>query len=127
MRVMPPSPAKRSARRMVLEELVADPAWRGLPATEAEIVYLAAVLHDVAKPSTTLVRESGRVSARPFAARRHRRPPHPVGDGLSLCAARGRVRAIFWLTSPLADLRMRGHGVMVRSRGGALQGAVAGA
>jgi predicted kinase len=55
--------------RMVLEELVADPAWRGLPAKEAEIVYLAAVLHDVAKPSTTQVREDGRVSARGHSPR----------------------------------------------------------
>lgn len=55
--------------RMVLEELARDVRWRTLSAREREIVYLAAVLHDVAKPSTTIVEESGRVSARGHSRR----------------------------------------------------------
>jgi predicted kinase len=55
--------------RMVLDRLVVDPAWRQLAAGDAEIVYLAAVLHDVAKPSTTRVRDDGRVSARGHSPR----------------------------------------------------------
>lgn len=55
--------------RMVLEELARDPRWRSLSAGEREIVYLAAVLHDVAKPSTTIVESDGRVSARGHSRR----------------------------------------------------------
>lgn len=55
--------------RMVLEELVADPAWRALARAERDIVFLSALLHDVAKPSTTRVDDNGRVTARGHSRR----------------------------------------------------------
>lgn len=54
---------------MVLEQVVADPTWRQAPASDREIAYLAALLHDVGKPKTTQVGEDGRVSARGHARR----------------------------------------------------------
>jgi putative nucleotidyltransferase with HDIG domain len=50
--------------RMVLETLIALPAWRALPEPERAAVYLACLLHDVAKPATTRVEADGRVTAR---------------------------------------------------------------
>lgn len=51
---------------MVLNKMVTDPAWRALPEYERAVSYVAAILHDVAKPLTTKVDdpEPGRVSAR---------------------------------------------------------------
>ena len=49
--------------RMVLDALLAMPAWRALDVEGRDIVYLAALLHDVAKPITTRV-EGARVTAR---------------------------------------------------------------
>src|SRR5262249_20094095 len=48
---------------MVLKELVAMPAWRTLSEDDRRIVYLACLLHDVAKPKTTRI-EEGRVTAK---------------------------------------------------------------
>ncbi len=53
--------------RLVLEALVALPAWQALPARDREIVFAAALLHDVAKPWTTR-EEAGRVTARGHSA-----------------------------------------------------------
>lgn len=50
--------------RMVLETLIDMPAWRALPEAERRVVYLACLLHDVAKPRTTRVEEGGRVTAK---------------------------------------------------------------
>jgi predicted kinase len=50
--------------RMVLEALCALPAFRALPAGEREVVFLAALLHDVAKPACTRTEEDGHISAR---------------------------------------------------------------
>lgn len=50
--------------RMVLEELVAMPAWRALSGEHRQVAYLACLLHDVAKPTTTRVEADGRVTAR---------------------------------------------------------------
>lgn len=49
--------------RMVLETLLGLPAWRALPAEEQRVVYLACLLHDVAKPATTR-EEDGRITAK---------------------------------------------------------------
>lgn len=38
--------------RMVVEALVADPEWRGLPERDRLVLFAAALLHDVAKPAT---------------------------------------------------------------------------
>ncbi|MBV6637907.1 MAG: HD domain-containing protein, partial [Mameliella sp.] len=47
---------------MVLEALIADPDWRALPGADRELLFWAAVLHDVGKPGTT-VTEDGRFRA----------------------------------------------------------------
>ncbi|XXY53452.1 AAA family ATPase [Sorangium sp. So ce269] len=49
--------------RMVLETLLALPGWQALPAEEQRVVYLACLLHDVAKPATTR-EEDGRITAK---------------------------------------------------------------
>lgn len=49
--------------RMVLETLVAMPAWRALGHDERAAVWLACLLHDVAKPMTTR-EEDGRITAK---------------------------------------------------------------
>jgi putative nucleotidyltransferase with HDIG domain len=49
--------------RMVLETLLAMPAFRALPAAERDVVYVACLMHDVAKPATTRT-EDGRVTAK---------------------------------------------------------------
>ncbi len=50
--------------RMVCEALAALPAWRGLPEEERQIVYTAALLHDVAKPACTMIEPDGRITSR---------------------------------------------------------------
>ncbi|AGP40262.1 poly(A) polymerase [Sorangium cellulosum] len=49
--------------RMVLETLLGLPEWRALPPEEQRVVYLACLLHDVAKPATTR-EEDGRITAK---------------------------------------------------------------
>ena len=48
--------------QMVVAELLADSDYAQLTASERETVFLAALLHDVAKCSTTQVAENGRIS-----------------------------------------------------------------
>src|SRR5262249_6058724 len=50
--------------RMVLETLLAMPAWQSLSEEERRIVYVACLMHDVAKPGTTRIEEGGRVTAK---------------------------------------------------------------
>jgi putative nucleotidyltransferase with HDIG domain len=50
--------------RMVAECLVASPAWRELPAAERQLLWAAALLHDIGKPRTTRTEDGGRISAR---------------------------------------------------------------
>ena len=52
---------------MVLDALVGLPAWQALPARARQIVFAAALLHDVAKPWTTR-EEEGRITARGHSA-----------------------------------------------------------
>lgn len=54
--------------RMVVEALTSMPAWRALPQTEREIVFTAALLHDVAKPASTRI-EEGRITSRGHSKR----------------------------------------------------------
>ncbi len=49
--------------RMVVEALLAMPAYQALPATERAVLFAAAVLHDVAKPRCTVFEEGGRIRA----------------------------------------------------------------
>jgi predicted kinase len=55
--------------RMVLEALLEMPAWRALPARERGVVFLAALLHDVAKPACTRTEPDGHISARGHSSR----------------------------------------------------------
>ncbi len=50
--------------RMVTEHLVSAPAWRDLPRDDRAALFLAAVLHDVAKPFTSRTEPDGRVVTR---------------------------------------------------------------
>lgn len=54
--------------RMVVEALASMPAWQALPQPEREIVFTAALLHDVAKPACTRV-EDGRITSRGHSKR----------------------------------------------------------
>jgi predicted kinase len=49
--------------RMVLETLLGMPAFRALPPADRDAVYVACLMHDVAKPATTRT-EDGRVTAK---------------------------------------------------------------
>jgi predicted kinase len=55
--------------RMVLETLAQMPAWRALPEHERHAVYLACLLHDVAKPATTRTEDDGKITARGHSRR----------------------------------------------------------
>jgi putative nucleotidyltransferase with HDIG domain len=55
--------------RMVLEALCALAEFRALPEPARWIVYLACLLHDVAKPVTTRVQEDGRITAKGHSRR----------------------------------------------------------
>jgi predicted kinase len=49
---------------MVVEAMAALPVWRELPEPERELLFAAALLHDVAKPACTRVEGDGTVSSR---------------------------------------------------------------
>jgi predicted kinase len=49
--------------RMVLETLLAMPAWQALPEEEKRVVFIACLMHDIAKPATTR-EEGGRITAK---------------------------------------------------------------
>ena len=51
--------------QMVIEQLLADDEYLQLQARERETVFLAALLHDVAKCRTTQIDAQGRISVRP--------------------------------------------------------------
>jgi len=55
--------------RMVCEELAASPAWRDLPEGDRLPVFIAALLHDAAKPEVTREDPDGRLTARGHARR----------------------------------------------------------
>jgi len=54
--------------RMVAEALLSMRAWRALPDEEREIVFLAALLHDIAKPACTRI-EGDRITSRGHSKR----------------------------------------------------------
>ncbi|UYQ92223.1 HD domain-containing protein [Chitinophaga horti] len=53
--------------RMVLEALQQQDAWQQLAAQEQEVLWAAALLHDVEKRSTTVTEEDGHISAKGHA------------------------------------------------------------
>lgn len=50
--------------RMVLETLVELPAFQALAAPEQRAVYIACLMHDIAKPATTRTEDDGRITAK---------------------------------------------------------------
>ena len=54
--------------RMVIEALVADDDWRALPAAARAIAFLAALAHDLGKPSTTRL-DGDKLTSRGHSAR----------------------------------------------------------
>ncbi len=50
--------------RMVLETLLAMPSWQRLPEADRAAVYVACLMHDIAKPATTREEEGGRITAK---------------------------------------------------------------
>ncbi|MBK8253743.1 MAG: AAA family ATPase [Polyangiaceae bacterium] len=50
--------------QMVLETLEEMPVYRALSNVDRSIVYLASLMHDIAKPATTKVEDDGRVTAK---------------------------------------------------------------
>ena len=55
--------------RMVCEALAASRDWRGLPPEERAVVFVAALLHDVAKPECTRTEPDGRITSRGHSRR----------------------------------------------------------
>jgi len=49
---------------LVVEAMVAMPGWRDLPEADRRVLFLAGLLHDVAKPACTRVEPGGRISSR---------------------------------------------------------------
>ena len=49
--------------RMVLEALVAEPAWQALGEEARRRLFWAAAFHDVGKPSTTVIEDDGRITS----------------------------------------------------------------
>ncbi|MBF2067145.1 MAG: AAA family ATPase [Calothrix sp. C42_A2020_038] len=50
--------------KLVCEALVALPQWRQLPETWRSILFIAALLHDVAKPAATQIETDGAISSK---------------------------------------------------------------
>ena len=55
--------------RMVCEALIALPAWRNLPDDQRQILFAAAVLHDIGKPDRTRIEEDGSITSRGHSRR----------------------------------------------------------
>jgi predicted kinase len=50
--------------RLVCEAMVALPAWQALEPPMQSVLFMAALLHDVAKPGATIVEADGRISSK---------------------------------------------------------------
>lgn len=55
--------------RMVCAALIRLPAWRGLPEDERSVLFMAALIHDVAKPACTRAEPDGRITSRGHSRR----------------------------------------------------------
>jgi len=53
--------------RMVAEALASLDSWRMLPETERSVLFLAALLHDVAKPACTVIESDGHITSKGHA------------------------------------------------------------
>jgi hypothetical protein len=69
--------------RLVVEALLADPAWQNLERTERESLFWAALLHDVAKPACTRIEADGRVTP-PGHSRRGQIMARPILGGMGV-------------------------------------------
>jgi putative nucleotidyltransferase with HDIG domain len=69
---------------MVVQALAAQPAWRALPAHDRAVLFVAALLHDIGKPATTVTELDGRITSRSHAR---------VGAGLA--------RMLLWIDEGL--------------------------
>jgi putative nucleotidyltransferase with HDIG domain len=58
--------------RMVVETLMALPAWGALPAEARQVVFAACLLHDIGKPATTVIEDDGRITSRGHSRRGER-------------------------------------------------------
>lgn len=59
--------------RMVCEAMIADGDWRQQDATERVVLFVAALMHDIAKPDCTRIEDSGRITSRGHSLRGERR------------------------------------------------------
>jgi putative nucleotidyltransferase with HDIG domain len=50
--------------KLVCEALVSQSAWQSLPELDRATLFLAALFHDIAKPSVTAIDENGRISSK---------------------------------------------------------------
>ncbi len=97
--------------RMVLDALVALPAWQALDAAGRTITFAAALLHDVGKPATTRTEPDGKISSRGHSARGDAlvrgwlwRLGVPFGAREHVCAlVRHHQVPFFGITRPPAD------------------------
>ena len=55
--------------RMVLAWLCASERWRSLPLEDRQVVFLACLLHDIAKPAVTRTEDDGRITSRGHSRR----------------------------------------------------------
>src|SRR5262245_24279320 len=55
--------------RMVAEAMAALPAWRVLDDIDRQVLFAAALLHDVARPECTRTEDNGRITSRGHSRR----------------------------------------------------------
>jgi putative nucleotidyltransferase with HDIG domain len=90
---------------MVAEAMAALPAWRALPPAERGALFLAALLHDIGKPSTTQVGPGGAISSPG-----HARAGAMIARGL-LWGAAGLGAALPFAERELVVALVRLHGL----------------
>jgi len=91
--------------RMVAEALIALDEWRALPPEEREMMFAAALLHDVAKPACTRVEFDGKITSK-----RHARQGELLARELLWQGNNLEIAAPFALRERIAKL-VRYHGL----------------
>ncbi len=72
---------------MVVQALIELEEWRALPPPERNILFAAALLHDVAKPAVTAIESDGRITARGHARKGERMARALLWSGAELPTA----------------------------------------